>query len=145
MAKSDFAPWLRNRLVPDAALTQLRAFADAHAAQWPYHSNRIADYVRVVQAANDPNEDALLTTLERYFLTWKKSGGGWLSVITEFALLATGLIVVLFIFWALFKTDPDHGAVGCQPGARPDYFPFRVYHDCSDICGVDRRLVDGQG
>jgi hypothetical protein len=105
VATSDFAPWLRNRIIPDAALTQLRAFADAHAVQWPYHSNRMADYVRVIQAANDPNEDALLTTLERYFLTWKKSGGGWPGVITEFALLATGLIVVLFIFWALFKTD----------------------------------------
>ncbi len=105
MATSDFAPWLKNRTIPDAALTQLRAFADAHAAQWPYHSNRMADYVRVVQAANDPNEDVLLTTLERYFLIWTKSRDGWLEVITEFALLATGLIVVLFIFWALFRTD----------------------------------------
>jgi hypothetical protein len=105
VASSDFAPWLKNRINPDAALTQLMAFADAHATQWPYQSNRMADYVRVVQAANDPNEDVLLNTLERDFLIWKKSGEGWLGVITEFALLATGLIVVLFIFWALFKTD----------------------------------------
>jgi hypothetical protein len=105
VAPSDFAPWLKNRINPDAALTQLMAFADAHAAQWPYQSNRMADYVRVVQAANDPNEDTLLSTLERHFLIWKRSGEGWLDVITEFALLATGLIVVLFIFWALFKTD----------------------------------------
>lgn len=105
MANSDFAPWLKNRILPDPALTRLRAFADAHAAQWPYYSNRMADYVRVVQAANDPNEEALLTTLEQYFLAWNKTRDGWLGIVTQFSLLAAGLIVVLIIFWALFKTN----------------------------------------
>lgn len=103
MANSDFAPWLKNNTTADPALTQLKNFADAH-PDWPYHSNRMVDYVRVVQAAHDPDEDALLTTLERYFLTWSKTRDGW-SLMPQLALLVTGLIVVGVIFWALFHTD----------------------------------------
>jgi len=77
--KSDFAPWLKNNSSQDVALTELKQFAEAHRAEWPYHSNRMADYVRVVLNAHDPEEDALLTSLERYFWvgrTWEEMDGG---------------------------------------------------------------------
>ena len=88
------------------ALTELKQFADAHRAEWPYHSNRMADYVRVVLNAHDPKEDALLTSLERYFLGWQNVGGnGWRLWSAESALLAAGLIVAIVVAGALFYTD----------------------------------------
>ena len=58
--KSDFAPWLKNNSSRDEALTELKQFAEASRAEWPYHSNRMADYVRVILNAHDPKEDQLL-------------------------------------------------------------------------------------
>ena len=105
MAKSDFAPWLKNNSTQDEALTELKQFAEAHRAEWPYHSNRIADYVRVVLNAHDPKEDALLTSLERFFLTWQNSGNGWRLWSAESALVAAGLIVAIVVASALFYTN----------------------------------------
>ncbi len=54
---SDFAPWLKNNRTQDAALTDLKKFAEDHRTEWPYDSNRMADYVRIVLSAQAPNED----------------------------------------------------------------------------------------
>ena len=105
MANADFAPWLKNNSTHDEALTQLKQFAEAHRAEWPYHSNRMADYVRVLLNAHDPKEDALLSSLERYFLNWQNTGNGWRLWSAESALLAAGLIVAIVVAAALFYTD----------------------------------------
>ena len=105
MPKSDFAPWLKNNSSRDEALTELKQFAEAHRAEWPYHSNRMADYVRVILNAHDPKEDALLTSFERYFLTWQNTGGGWQLWSAEAALVAAGLVVAIVVGFALFYTN----------------------------------------
>jgi hypothetical protein len=103
--KSDFAPWLKNNGAHDEALAELKRFAEAHPAEWPYHSNRVADYVRTVLNAHDPKEDALLTSLERYFLTWQNTGKGWQLWSAEAALVAAGLVVAIVVGFALFYTN----------------------------------------
>jgi hypothetical protein len=105
MPNADFAPWLKNNNAHDEALTELKQFAEAHRAEWPYHSNRMGDYVRVVLNAHDPKEEALLTSLERYFLIWRNAGNGWRFWGAESALLAAGLIVAIVVASALFYTN----------------------------------------
>jgi hypothetical protein len=105
MPNTDFAPWLKNNSAQDDALTELKQFAEAHRAEWPYHSNRMGDYVRVVLNAHDSKEEALLTSLERYFLAWKNTGNGWRFWSAESALLAAGLIVAVVVVFALFYTN----------------------------------------
>jgi hypothetical protein len=88
-AMSDFAVWLRN-LDPtrDPDLQALRDFANANAAEWPYGSNDVGDYIAVVSAhAADVNRNSLLATLARYFATWKSTGqtvsqGFWARILT---------------------------------------------------------------
>jgi hypothetical protein len=105
MPNADFAPWLKNNSAHDEALTELKQFAEAHRAEWPYHSNRMGDYVRVVLNAHDPKEETLLTSLERYFLAWRNTGNGWRIWSAESALLAAGLVVALVVASALFYTN----------------------------------------
>jgi hypothetical protein len=105
MPKSDFAPWLQNNNSGDEALTGLKQFAEAHRAEWPYWSNRMADYVRVILNAHDPKEDALLTSFERHFLIWQNTGDGWQLWSAEAALVAAGLVVAIVVGFALFYTN----------------------------------------
>jgi hypothetical protein len=105
MPNADFAPWLKNNSAGDEALSELKRFAEAHRAEWPYDSNRMSDYVRVVLNAHDPKEEALLTSLERYFLAWRNTRNGWRLWSAESALLAAGLIVAIIVASALFYTN----------------------------------------
>src|SRR5687767_12324077 len=73
----DFAVWLKNMKAPqDANLQALQDFAASQAANWPYGSNDIGDYVPVVTGnAPDAARDGLLTALARYYGDWKASQG----------------------------------------------------------------------
>jgi hypothetical protein len=143
VVKSDFAAWLKNNSTGDASLAELKQLAETHRAEWPYHSNWMTDYVRVVLNAHDPNEDTLLISLERYFLSWRKTGDGWRPWSAESNLLAAGFIVAIIITFALFYTDLiQHLAF--PECARPDYPPVRLHHHCGDPRRDYRPGMDGQ-
>ncbi len=92
----DFAPWLRNSSEPIPSSAELRAFAQAQSAAWPYHSNDVEDYVALVETVSPANAAALKQCLYRSFLRWRVQSG--VSHVTglklgSIALVAAGLII----------------------------------------------------
>jgi len=113
---SDFAVWLKN-LDPahEPGVQALQEFAKTSAADWPYGSNEIGDYIAVVTArAADADRNALLAALARYFAMWKASGqtgpqGFWaraLTLVTEhlgaFMLLLFGVLIAAILTLGIF-------------------------------------------
>jgi len=112
---SDFSVWLKN-LNPgdDVNIRALQDFAGANASTWPYWSNDIADYMKIVTAhATDTTLDTLMSTLARLFADWKVSSrpaepGFWSRVLGSmgrlgpFLLAAFGLIVAAILTYGIF-------------------------------------------
>jgi hypothetical protein len=113
---SDFGVWLKN-LNPggDVNIRALQDFTGANAAVWPYWSNDIADYIRVVSAhATDTTLDMLASTLARLFADWKASSrppetSFWSRVLVPmagrlgpFLLAVFGLIVAAILTYGIF-------------------------------------------
>jgi hypothetical protein len=114
---SDFAVWLSN-LNPahEPNVQVVQEFAKTNAADWPYGSNEIGDYMAVVTThAADADRSALLTALARYFATWKASGqtgpqGFWARVlagVTEhlgaFMLVLFGVLIAAILTFGIFR------------------------------------------
>ncbi len=104
---SDFAPWLRNLAIEDAELGRLHEFVDNHSREWPYYSNKLSDFFRIVVLARDKNEVQLLDTLERYYMVWKNSirtdsGNTFWSNFGPLALFLIGMIVTLFLMYQIY-------------------------------------------
>jgi hypothetical protein len=117
---SDFAPWLRNLTIEDPELVRLQEFVDAHSREWPYYSNKLSDFFRIVVLARDRNEVQLLETLERYYMLWKGSvraegTTGFWSNFGPLALFLVGMIVTLFLMYQIYApslataiAEPNH-------------------------------------
>src|SRR5579875_2699824 len=117
---SDFAPWLRNLTIEDPELGRLHEFVDNHSREWPYYSNKLSDFFRIVVLARDKNELNLLDTLERYYMLWKSSAradvsGGFWSNFGPLALFLVGMIATLFLMYQIYApslaaalVEPNH-------------------------------------
>jgi hypothetical protein len=105
---TDFASWLRAQANPDPDTAALRAFADPR-ADWPWWTNTLNDYVGVIQAANPPNKDNLVSAVSVNYGRWETGQarpGGFLGTLASHlgALLLAlfGLVVAVAIFYGLF-------------------------------------------
>jgi len=104
---SDFAPWLRNNPTEDMELARLHEFVDNHGREWPYYSNKLSDFIRVIIVSRDKNEAHLLDTLERYYINWSNSPkiqarGGFWSNFGPLALFLVGMIASLFLLYEIY-------------------------------------------
>lgn len=104
---SDFAPWLRNQSSEDGELVRLQEFIDAHSRDWPYFSNKLSDFMRVIIVSRDKNEMQLLDALERYYIRWRNSirtyvSGGFWSNFGPLALFLLGMIAILFLMYRIY-------------------------------------------
>lgn len=103
---SDFAPWLRNHAAEDGELARLQEFVDSHSRDWPYYSNKLSDFMRVIIVARDKNEIQLLDALERYYLAWRNSArtyaSGFWSNFGPLALFLVGMIATLFLMYRIY-------------------------------------------
>jgi len=104
----DFAYWLRTRPNPDPDTAALLAFADPR-SDWPWWTDRLADYIAIIQAANPPNKDVLITALGINYGRWgseRTQSQGMLPKIGDhlgtFFLALFGLIVAIAICYGLF-------------------------------------------
>lgn len=126
---SDFAPWLRNLTAEDAELGRLQEFIDAHSREWPYYSNKLSDFFRVVVLTRDRNEAQLLDTLERYYMTWKGSvraeaSSGFWANFGPLALFLLGMIVTLFLMYQIYA--PSLAAAVAEPNHSNALITFLV-------------------
>jgi hypothetical protein len=105
---TDFASWLRAQANPDTDTAALRTFADPR-ADWPWWTNRLSDYVAVIQSANPPNKDDLISAVSLNFGRWQAGQarpGGLLATLANhlgsLLLALFGLVVAVAIFYGLF-------------------------------------------
>jgi hypothetical protein len=104
----DFATWLRNRNNQDPDTTALQTFAQPR-ADWPWWSDRLVDYIALIQSANPPAKDDLISAVSLNYGRWEtqqKQVGGLLSSLTRHAgtllLSLFGLIMASAIIYGLF-------------------------------------------
>jgi hypothetical protein len=103
----EFAHWLRvttRSSDPDTAA--LQAFANPR-SDWPWWTDRLGDYVAVIQAADPVNKDALITSLGENYGRWQaermQPAASWLAPHLGALFLALfGLIVGAAIIYGLF-------------------------------------------
>jgi hypothetical protein len=101
---ADFAGWMKlEDANKDADLRALQEFAVAHAATWPYWSNRLEDYAaQITPASAGAGHEQLLLSLGRYYERWSssersgnlasidfRSGAFWLAV---FGIVVAGIV-----------------------------------------------------
>jgi hypothetical protein len=103
----DFAVWLRNRANPDPETAALQTFARSQ-ADWPWWSDRLADYIAVIKAAS-PAKDELIPAVSVNYGRWeaqREQVGGLLAALARNAgtlfLALFGLIVASAIVFGLF-------------------------------------------
>jgi hypothetical protein len=102
----DFSYWLRTRTNPDPDTAALQAFANPR-ADWPWWTDRLGDYVAVINTATPPNRDALITALADNYGRWQAEQTtdrrSWIvrNLGTLFLALF-GIIVAFAIFYGLF-------------------------------------------
>jgi hypothetical protein len=110
---SDFAVWLKN-LDPgsNSDLEALKEFAQSSAAEWPFNSNEIRDYIAVVnaKAPNDATRSALLSALADAFVQWKMANqmpasGFWSRIglrLGPIALALSGILIAAVLIYGVF-------------------------------------------
>lgn len=93
---ADFARWLHMSQDTIPGAVDLRAFAQIHAAEWPYYSNDVEDYAKVVDVLAPEQAAVLNRCLYRSFLSWRTEFGGngarW-PRLGSVALVAAGLVI----------------------------------------------------
>jgi hypothetical protein len=102
----DFSYWLRPKENPDPETAALQAFAGPR-SDWPWWTDRLGDYVAVINAANPTNRDALIISIAENYGRWRaervQSGPGWVARHLGTIFLGLfGLIVAVAIFYGLF-------------------------------------------
>jgi hypothetical protein len=123
----DFAAWLRARADPDPDTVALQTFAQPR-ADWPWWSDRLGDYIAVIQTANPPAKDALISAVSVNYGRWeaqREQAGGFLDGLARhagtvflglFGLIVAGVIVYgVFVNSSFFKlmaaTDRARGLI----------------------------------
>jgi hypothetical protein len=121
---SDFAFWLRAQTNPDQDTAALRAFADQR-ADWPWWTNNLGDYISVIQAANPPNKDNLISTAGMNYGRWsavQTQSQGLLASLSRnigaLFLALFGIIVAAAIFDGLFLNPAFFGLMAQVNQAR---------------------------
>ena len=102
----DFGPWLRANTDTDPALGALKEFADHLGADWPYQSNHIDDYVRVLSKAKPNNEHELKLSLYRYYTAWLPDHMVQSGARVRFgsvALVCSGLVIAAIILFGILN------------------------------------------
>jgi hypothetical protein len=105
----EFASWLRANTNTDPDIAALQAFANPR-PDWPWWTDRLGDYVAVIQAANPVNKDALITSLGDNYGRWQadraqpaESWLGWLTSHLGTVFLGLfGVVVAVAIVYGLF-------------------------------------------
>jgi hypothetical protein len=104
----DFACWLRTRAHLDPDTEALRAFADPR-SDWPWWTDRLSDYVAIIQTANPANKDALIAALGVNYGRWESERQQPQGLIPRVAshlgtlfLALFGVILAVAIFYGLF-------------------------------------------
>lgn len=105
-----FAVWLKKRAANDAGARTLQEFAAAHAADWPYESDSLGDYVRAALPHTTPaDRDQIVQLLGAQFQAFISQGsrkrGFWEFVssnISGLLLILFGLMVGAAILFSLF-------------------------------------------
>jgi hypothetical protein len=119
-----FAAWLRARVDPDPDTAALQTFAQPR-ADWPWWSDRLGDYIAVIQTANPPAKDLLISAVSVNYGRWEVQAGGLLGGLARhtgtvflglFGLVVAGAIVYgLFFNPSFFKlmaqTDQARGLI----------------------------------
>ena len=105
---ASFSSWLRAQADPDPDTAALRAFADPR-ADWPWWTNSLSDYVGVIQVANPPNKDNLVSAVSVNYGRWQtgqaRPGGLLVTLASHLGALLLalfGLVVAVAIFYGLF-------------------------------------------
>jgi hypothetical protein len=121
---TDFASWLRAQTNPDQDTAALRAFADPR-TDWPWWTNNLSDYISVIQAANPPNKDNLISSVNVNYGQWMaaqtRSEGLLASLSRHIGALFLGLfgiIVAAAIFYGLFFNQKFFGLMAQVNQAR---------------------------
>src|SRR5215475_15986146 len=72
-----FAQWLRDQSNSDLTLQELKNFASANAATWPWWSDTRADYEALVQTVQEEAvRERLLRALATYYARWANTTQG---------------------------------------------------------------------
>jgi hypothetical protein len=121
---TNFAAWLRTQINPDENTAVLRALADPR-GDWPWWTNNLGDYVSVIQAANPPNKDNLISIVSMNYGRWlavqTQSEGPLASLSRHIGTLFLGLfgiIVAVAIFYGLFFNQKFFGLMAKVDQAR---------------------------
>jgi len=104
----NFAVWLRTKVNQDPDIVALQTFAEPR-ADWPWWSDRLADYIAVIQRANPPTKDELISAVSVSYGRWEvqreQAGGvlaGFSGHVGTVFLGLFGLIVAGAIVYGLF-------------------------------------------